>query len=310
MKIFVTGSAGQVGSHIVDALLARGDSVLGIDNFATGRIEHVQSHERYRFVQGTIADTAQVDGLIRTFQPDCIVHTAASYKDPDDWQEDVATNVKGAVNLIQSAKNHGVARFVYFQTALIYGTKPDQNPITLNPPRRVDNSSYSISKGSAEDYLELSGISHVTFRLANVIGDRCSSGPLPIFYRRLMDGKPCFVTDTRRDFVFVHDLVKISLRAITGEGKGAYHFSSGQDVAIQELYDEMVKALEISPYPAAEVMASTDDNAASILLDPSRTLEDFGSIEFTPLSQIVSRAVAYYKSINNVSGHTHLKMTD
>lgn len=310
MKIFVTGSAGQVGSHIVDALIARGDAVLGIDNLATGRLEHVQAHENYRFVEGTIADTALVDDLIRDFQPDCIVHTAASYKDPDNWQEDVATNVKGAVNLIQSAKQAGTARFIYFQTALIYGTKPDQNPITLHHPRRVDNSSYSISKGSAEDYLELSGISHVTFRLANVIGDRCSSGPLPIFYRRLTDGKACFVTDTRRDFVFVHDLVKISLRAISGEGEGAYHFSSGTDVAIQELYDEMVKALEISPYPAAEVMASTDDNAASILLDPSRTFEDFGSIAFTPLSEIVSRAVGYYKSINNVSGHTHLKMTD
>jgi nucleoside-diphosphate-sugar epimerase len=310
MKVFVTGSAGQVGSHIVDALIARGDSVVGIDNLATGRIEHVQVHEQYRFIQGTIADTGLVNDLIKDFQPDCIVHTAAAYKDPDDWQEDVATNVKGAVNLIQSAKAAGVARFIYFQTALIYGTKPDENPITLNHPRRVDNSSYSISKGSAEDYLELSGLSHVTFRLANVIGDRCSSGPLPIFYRRLTDGKACFVTNTRRDFVFVHDLVRISLRAISGEGQGAYHFSSGQDVAIQELYDEMVKILELSPYPEAEIMASTDDNAASILLDPSRTFEDFGSIEFTPLPEIVSRAVGYYKSINNVSGHTHLKMTD
>ena len=230
MKIFVTGSAGQVGSHVVDSALAQGDEVMGIDNFATGRRVHLADNPKYEFVEGSIADTTLVDVLFDRFQPDAVVHTAAAYKNPDDWNTDVETNIRGMVNLLTAAKRAVVSRFVYFQTALIYGVKPQENPVTLGHRRQVDNSSYSISKGAAEDYLSLSGIDYVTFRLANVVGPRNVSGPLPIFYQRLSEGKRCFVTPARRDFVFVGDLVKAVRRAATGTGSGAYHFSSGTDV--------------------------------------------------------------------------------
>jgi nucleoside-diphosphate-sugar epimerase len=154
-------------------LLERGDQVLGIDNFATGRQEHVAKSENYTFVEGSIGDEKVVGEIFTSFAPDVVVHTAAAYKDPDDWKADVETNVFGAVNLIQASKKANVKRFIYFQTALIYGVKPDVNPVPLDHPRRVDNSSYSISKGAAEDYLSLSGLDHVVFRLANVVGDRC-----------------------------------------------------------------------------------------------------------------------------------------
>ena len=172
MRIFVTGAAGQVGSHVVDSAIARGDEVVGIDNFATGRDVHVAASSQYKFVNGSISDSALVSRLIGEFKPDVIVHTAAAYKDPDDWLTDVDTNIRGMVNLVNAAKEYSVGRFVYFQTALIYGVKPDENPVSLQHPRRVDNSSYSISKGAAEDYLVLSGIDYVTFRLANVVGPR------------------------------------------------------------------------------------------------------------------------------------------
>ncbi|MBM4076454.1 MAG: NAD-dependent epimerase/dehydratase family protein, partial [Planctomycetes bacterium] len=183
MKIFVTGSAGQVGSHVVDSALSQGDEVMGIDNFATGRRVHLAKASRYEFVEGSIADTALVDAMFDRFQPDVVVHTAAAYKNPEDWRTDVETNTLGMVNLLTAAKRVAVNRFVYFQTALIYGVKPEENPVTLGHRRQVDNSSYSISKGAAEDYLSLSGIDYVTFRLANVVGPRNVSGPLPIFYQ-------------------------------------------------------------------------------------------------------------------------------
>ena len=152
MKIFVTGAAGQVGSHVVDEAVMRGDVVLGIDNFATGRQAHVAKHANYNFVEGSIADTVEINRLISDFRPDVIVHTAAAYKDPDDWLIDIDTNVRGMVNLVKAARTNSVSRFVYFQTALVYGVKPEENPVTLQHPRKVDNSSYSISKGAAEDY--------------------------------------------------------------------------------------------------------------------------------------------------------------
>ena len=310
MKIFVTGAAGQVGSHVVDSALDRGDEVVGLDNFETGRPQHVANHNRYRFVGGSIADTSLVGKLFDEFQPDVVVHTAASYKDPDDWVSDVNTNTMGMVNLVMSSKKTGVKKFVYFQTALIYGVKPEENPVTLSHPRRVDNSSYSISKGAAEDYLVLSGLDYVTFRLANVVGPRNVSGPLPIFFQRLSEGKKCFVTPARRDFVFVGDLVKAVLRAVDGTGSGAYHFSSGGDVAIIDLYREVVKAMGISEFPEPELRELSPDDAPSILLDPSRTLADFGNIEFTPLETTVWNAVKYYQEFGVTGGYTHLKSND
>ena len=300
MKIFVSGAAGQVGSHVVDEALGRGDEVVGIDNFETGRPEHVVNSNNYRFVEGSIGDTALINKVF-------VVHTAAAYKDPDDWVTDVQTNTMGMVNLVNASKNEGVKRFVYFQTALIYGVKPDENPVSLNHPRRVDNSSYSISKGAAEDYLVLSGLDYVTFRLANVVGPRNVSGPLPIFFQRLSEGKKCFVTPARRDFVFVGDLVKAVIRAADGTGSGAYHFSSGGDVAIIELYNAVVKAMGITEYPEPEIRELTPDDAASILLDPSRTVADFGKIDFTPLETTVWNAVKYYQEFGVTGGYTHLK---
>ena len=310
MRIFVTGAAGQVGSHVVDSAIARGDDVVGIDNFATGRDVHVAKSSQYNFVKCSISDTVLVDRLVGEFKPDVIVHTAAAYKDPDDWLTDVDTNIRGMVNLVNAAKAHSVGRFVYFQTALIYGVKPEENPVSLQHPRRVDNSSYSISKGAAEDYLVLSGIDYVTFRLANVVGPRNVSGPLPIFFQRLSEGKKCFVTPARRDFVYVGDLVKAVMMASHGTGKGAYHFSSGGDVAIIELYDEVVKAMGISDYPEPERRELSPDDAPSILLDPSRTFADFGDIEFTPLNVTVWNAVKYYQEFGVTGGYTHLKSND
>ena len=310
MKIFVTGAAGQVGSHVVDSAIARGDEVVGIDNFATGRDVHVAASSKYTFVEGSISNTELVQKLISEFKPDVLVHTAAAYKDPDDWLTDVDTNVRGMVNLVDAAKANSVGRFVYFQTALIYGVKPLENPVSLQHPRRVDNSSYSISKGAAEDYLVLSGLDFVTFRLANVVGPRNVSGPLPIFFQRLSEGKKCFVTPARRDFVFVGDLVKAVMMASDGTGQGAYHFSSGGDVAIIELYNEVVKAMGIKDFPEPELRELSPDDAPSILLDPSRTFSDFGDIEFTPLNVTVWNAVKYYQEYGVTGGYTHLKSND
>ena len=307
MNVFVTGACGQVGSFVVERLLARGDRVAAIDNLATGRLEHLPEHQRLDLTIGSIADRGLIERLVSTFKPDVIVHAAASYKDPHDWYEDNMTNVVGGANLIQAAQRHGAKRFIYFQTALCYGVKPLQQPIRLDHPKNPANSSYAISKTTTEDYLSISGLDYVTFRLANVIGPRNVSGPLPIFFQRLKTGKRCFVTTARRDFVFVGDLAGIVIRAVDGHGHGAYHFSSGADVAIKELYDAVVAAMKISPYPEPDVRPVGVDEAPSILLDPSRTFTDFGSIRFTALSETVSQAVEYYREHGVLGEYTHLQ---
>jgi UDP-glucose 4-epimerase len=307
MKIFVTGGSGLVGSTIIDQLLERGDEVLAIDNFATGRRDNLRLHPRLRLVEDSIVAAAVVDELIGGFRPDVVIHTAASYKDPDDWEADALTNCVGTANVARACKTHKVGRLIYFQTALCYGTRPHEQPITLSHPIDPANSSYAISKTAGEHYIQFSGVDWITFRLANVVGPRNVSGPLPIFFDRLSQGKRCFITEARRDFVFVHDLAPTVVRAADGIGSGTYHFSSGSDVAIRELYDEVVRAMQLNDYPEPEIRPLGPDDAPSILLDPSRTFRDFGEIRFTPLDEIVARTVAYYREHGVQGGHTHLR---
>jgi UDP-glucose 4-epimerase len=307
MKVLVTGGSGLVGSTVIDLLLARGDEVVAIDNFATGRRDNLKLHPCLRLVEDSISDAQTVDRLIGDFRPDIVVHTAASYKDPDDWHSDALTNCVGTANVARSCKDYKVARLIYFQTALCYGTKPREQPITLDHPLEPVNSSYAISKTAGEHYIQYSGLDWVTFRLANVIGPRSVSGPLPIFFERLSQGKRCFVTAARRDFVFVHDLARAVLQAADGIGSGTYHFSSGRDVAIKDLYDEVVLAMKLNDYPEPEIRPLGRDDAPTILLDPSRTLRDFGEIGFTPLNEIVAQTVAYYRDHGVQGGYTHLR---
>lgn len=306
MKVLVTGGSGQVGSTVVDMLLARGDEVLAIDNFATGRRDNLVAQANLTLIEGTIVDSMMLDRLFSEFKPQIVVHTAASYKDPEDWETDALVNAVGTANVAKACKTHVVDRLIYFQTALCYGTNPRQQPIRLDHPINPVNSSYAISKTAGEHYVQFSGVDWVTFRLANVIGPRNVSGPLPIFFARLSRGQKCFVTPARRDFCYAGDLAKVVMQAVDGKGGGTYHFSSGKDVAIKELYDSVVRAMKLNDYPDPEMKPLGPDDAPSILLDPSRTFADFGEVEFTPLDEITRRAVERWRSDGVVGGYTHL----
>ena len=308
MKVLITGGLGQIGSHVAELCLERGDEVFCVDNLETGRVEHLSAQQNLKIEILSISDRENLEKCFEAFRPDAVVHTAASYKDPNDWYSDTMTNCVGGANVVDLSTKYGVKRFVYFQTALCYGLKPDQSPIPLSHPRRPEGSSYSISKTTNELYLELSGIDYVTFRLANVVGPRNVAGPLPIFYQRLKDGKKCFVTEARRDFVYVGDLARAVVQACDGKGKGTYHFSSGKDVAIIELYNEVARSMGFNEPPEVEIKPLGSDDVASILLDPSRTFEDFGPIEFTPIEKTVSSAIEYYKEHGTLGEYTHLKL--
>jgi UDP-glucose 4-epimerase len=311
MKVLITGGAGFVGSHLADRLLAQGHAVLVIDNYATGRRDNLTPHPALTVVEGTIADEALVHDSFQAFGPEVVVHAAASYKDPDDWAEDSRTNVLGTAHVVQAARQAGVRRLVYFQTALCYGLQPLEQPITLNHPIRCGGSSYAISKTAGEYYVELSGLDFVSFRLANAYGPRNLSGPLPTFYHRLGQGKPCFVMDTRRDFIYIDDLVEVALKAVYGVGrKGPYHISSGGDHAIKELFDATVKAMGVKLDRDVEVRPKGTDDAYTILLDPSQTNRDFGWRASTPLEVGVGQAMAWYRTHRIQQTFTHLKSVE
>jgi UDP-glucose 4-epimerase len=291
--------------------LAEGHEVLVIDNYATGRRDNLAERDGLTIVENTIEDADAVDQAFRDFGPDVVVHAAASYKDPDAWGEDVRTNALGTANVVKAAKAEGVDRLLYFQTALCYGTTPEEQPVSLSHPIRPD-SSYAISKTAGEQYIEMSGLDFVSLRLANAYGPRNISGPLPTFFHRLTEGKSVFVMDTRRDFIYVDDLIDVVMQAVVeGKGHGHYHASSGSDFSIKELFDATIAALpEVELDEEVEVRPKGEDDAYTILLDPSRIREDYGWEPKTPLEEGVRNAIDYYRERGISQTYTHLKVDE
>jgi UDP-glucose 4-epimerase len=312
MRVLITGGSGFVGSHTADRLLNSGHEVFVIDNFSTGRRDNLRSHKNLHIAEGTIADADFTMDCFNRFKPEVVVHAAAAYKNPDDWEEDVKTNVMGTINVVRATKHIGARRIIYFQTALCYGLKPIEQPITLKHPlfsaEYAGGSSYAISKTGGEQYIELSGLDFQSFRLANAYGPRNISGPLPTFFSRLTNGKNCFVMDTRRDFIYIKDLVDVVERAIHGQGKrGYYHISTGSDYSIKELYDATIKALNMPEKANVEVRERGQDDVFTILIDPSKTVADFNWRPTTPLEEGIASAINYYKEFGIDQTYTHLK---
>lgn len=305
MKVFITGGSGFIGSHLTDRLLARGDEVWVIDNFATGRRDNLKPHAKLKVIEDTICNEKLMNEVMQEFKPDLVIHAAASYKDPHNWVEDSLTNVMGTAIVCQAMQKAAIKRIIYFQTALCYGLKPIEQPVTLNHPILPRGSSYAISKTAAEDYVQLSGLDYVTFRLANAYGPRNISGPLPTFFKRLTTNQSCFVMDTRRDFVYINDMINCIMIAVDGKGTGTYHISSGSDVSIKELFDATTAALGMTI--AVEVKPRQPDDVYSILLDPSRTVNELGWSAKVPLIEGVHQTIKYYQDHGIEETFTHLK---
>lgn len=310
MKVLITGGLGQIGSFCADLLADEGYSVCIIDNLSTGKKYHLQDHIANIEVHlASIEDRQTTFSIFRKFKPDIVIHSAASFKDPDDYIGDTLTNCVGSINVFDSCKEVGVSRLIYMQTSLCYGNQNVQDQINTDHPLDPGKSSYAISKTTAELYLFLSGLDFVSFRLANVIGPRNLTGPLPIFYHRLKHDLPCIVTNSKRDFVSALDLSKLVLKACQGLGKGVYHFSSGTDMSIFELFKMVVNKMNLDintiKYSIQDIRK---DDVQTILLNPAKTIKDFGQIIWTPIDHIVSEAIDYYERFGVNQQYTHLKI--
>ncbi|MGN6147489.1 MAG: SDR family NAD(P)-dependent oxidoreductase [Rhizomicrobium sp.] len=306
MRVLITGIAGSLGSNVAERLLEQGAEVLGIDNFSTGSEDAIQKHRNLKFVSGSIADRALVNAQFAAFKPDIVVHSAASYKDPDDWQEDIATNVHGTANLVQASLTSGVKRVVNFQTALCYG-KPREKPVSLSHPL-LPFTSYGISKTAGELYLISSGLPYVSLRMASVYGPRHYVGPIPTFYKRLKAGQKCFATDTRRDYVSMSDFLDLFDRIVVeGAPTGVFHLSTGADISIKEIFDAVAAEIGVKLDAPVEVRPSDPDDVASILLDPSETKKAFGWQAKTPFRDGLHDLVAWYDSNGVEQTFSHLR---
>jgi UDP-glucose 4-epimerase len=246
MRVIVTGGAGFIGSHVAELCLSRGHEVTVIDNLRTGKVENVP--EGARFVEGDIRNLETVKDLFGEVKPDWVFHQAAqaalrpSVIDP--W-EDMSINLLGSLNLIRTAVDQGVAKFVYASSGgASYGPfapVPTSEDCPVQP-----NSPYGITKHSVEHYLDFYernfGMPWVALRYANVYGPRQDSegeaGVVAIFSRSVLAGQqPTIFGDgsQRRDYVYAKDVAMANLLAAESGYSGVLNVSTGIETSVLEV---------------------------------------------------------------------------
>jgi len=309
MRILITGGAGFIGSNLADRLIARGDDVVIVDNLATGQVRNVHPEAEFHNISlgdSPISPESDILLALDWKSIDAVVHAAASYKDPQDWRTDAVSNVVGTVDLIKAMQVKGVSRLIYFQTALMYGLHPPPWSLPVSQRQEPYGSSYSVSKTAAENYIQTSDLNWISFRLANCYGPRNLSGPVPTFWKKLKAGEECTVMDTKRDFVFVDDLLDLVIMAIDGQGNGAYHVSSGRDVNIADMYYAICEAMGVER--PVTIKRRGKDDVKTILLDPALTEIQFNWKASTPLSKGIKKAISCYNEYSVGETYTHLKI--
>jgi UDP-glucose 4-epimerase len=305
MRILITGGAGCLGSNLIERWLPQGHEVLVIDNFATGKREVVPPVPGLTVVEGSVADKALVDRAFADFAPTHVVHSAAAYKDPNDWREDVATNVMGTVHVVEAARSAGVRRIVNFQTALCYG-RPDGVPIPVDHPLRPFTS-YGISKVAGEQYLAMSGLPYASLRLASVIGPRLAIGPIPTFYKRLKAGQGCFCSDATRDFLDMEDFfAAMDLVMADGAPSGIFNVSSGEGRTIRDVYGAVRAHLGLAPDPDVRVVPVGEDDVPAVVPDPRETERVLGWKARVSFTDAIRRMLSWYDAHGVSDVYSHL----
>lgn len=239
MRVLVTGGGGFIGSHLVDALLARGDEPVVLDDWSGGSRENLPPG--VETLDMDVADPRTVS-VIAALRPDGIIHGAAqvsvprSMADPD---RDRAVNVVGTAHVLAGARAAGSPRVVFLSTGGgIYGESDGADEMTLPQPKNY----YSAHKYLAERYLEYSGLPYAIARLANVYGPRQRSdlegGVVAIFTERLSAGQPITIYGSGaqyRDFVYVADVVDAVLTMLDSSVDGMWNVATGEATSVNAL---------------------------------------------------------------------------
>ena len=305
MRLLITGGAGCLGSNLVERYLPQGHDILVMDTFATSRREVLPPGlERLTFHEASIADTHIVNDLFADFQPTHVIHSAAAYKDPDDWLEDANTNINGTINVVRAAEKAGVKRLINFQTALCYG-RPDTVPIPIDAPVRPFTS-YGISKTAGEQYLLQASVPAVSLRLANVTGPRLAIGPIPTFYTRLKESKSCFCSATVRDFLDMADFFSVVDLVLAEDAPtGVFNVSTGEGKSIKDLFDAVCSYLGMEP-PDVPIVPPGDDDVPEVVLDPSETERQLGWRAEVGFQQTIDRMLNWYDRHGVSAIYSHL----
>jgi UDP-glucose 4-epimerase len=274
MHVVVTGGAGFIGSHIVDAYLARGWRVDVIDNLSSGDRANVDPRATLHEVD--IRDE-RAGALIAALKPDIVSHHAAQMdvrRSVADPAFDAEVNVVGSARLLQACADAAVKRFIFASSGgAIYGepiTAPQDEAHPVAPM-----SPYGCAKLSVEHYLHyfrlVHGLSSVALRYANVYGPRQNAhgeaGVVAIFAGRLLRGESVTINGSggqTRDFVYVVDVVAANVAAAEGAWQGSFNVGTGIETSVNALYEAMA-GLTAATKPPLRAAAKAGEQLRSVL---------------------------------------------
>jgi UDP-glucose 4-epimerase len=280
VRVVVTGGAGFIGSHVVDALVVRGDEVAVVDNLSSGSRENV-SEKAHLHVQDI---REPLEELFDELRPEAVLHLAAQADvrvSTERPHEDADINVLGTIRVLEAARRHG-AQVVFSSTGgAIYGecNGPAKESAALAPV-----SPYGTSKLAGEEYLRtynrLHGTIHVSLRYGNVYGPRQDphgeAGVVAIFLGALAEGGQAKIfgegTQTR-DYAYVGDVARATLSAL-GQESGVFNVGTGREVSVLELYD-LCRRVAGSDVEAEHAPARLGELQRSVL-DPGLAAEQLG----------------------------------
>ncbi len=256
MKYIVTGGAGFIGSHIVEALIAQGDDVVVVDNFSTGKHENLADFKgKIEVVEGSIED---LDLLQKTFQgADYVLHQAALPSVPRSIKDPISTNqinVNGTLNVLVASRDNDVKRVVYASSSSVYGNQAADEP-KVETMRPQPISPYALSKFTAEEYgrifYDVYGLPTVSLRYFNVFGPRqdphsAYAAVIPKFITAALSGEPAPIHGDgkqSRDFTYVANNVAANLLACIAPaekvGGQAFNIACGETASLLELLDKI-----------------------------------------------------------------------
>jgi UDP-glucose 4-epimerase len=292
MRALVTGGAGFIGSNLTDALLARGDEAIIVDDLSTGRRENIEQAlaSGATLIEADIRDRAAIEEIAGRERPEVIFHLAAQIdvrKSIADPAFDASINVGGTANVLEAARAAEVRRVVFSSTGgAIYGEGDGQElPLPEDAPLAPE-APYGQSKLAGEGYLSLYerlyGLSSVPLRLGNVYGPRQDplgeAGVVAIFCGRLREGKqPTVFGDGKqtRDYIYVGDVVSAMLAAAEAEASGPINIGTGIETDVLELVSALGE-LGGSDNFEPEFAPPRTGEVQRISIDPARAASELG----------------------------------
>jgi len=304
MKVLVTGGAGFIGSHVVDALVQQGYQVVVVDNLSTGRLENI--NPAATFYQADIYDS-ELEGIFEKERPELVNHQAAQtviQKSMEDPVFDAQQNILGSLNLVLQCLRFGVKKFIYASSVGVYG-EPKYLPLDENHPLNPI-SYYGISKHTAEHYFHLAHLQHmlsyVVLRYPNVYGPRQNpegeAGVVAIFTRQMLQGERPTIFgkgDKTRDYVHVSDVVTANLLAMEGDGNGVYNLGTGVETSDQEMFNLLA---DLTGYQGNPHYAPVREGEIyKIYLDSSKARKELSWQPQVLLREGLKETVDYYRSV-------------